>query len=302
MSRETAKPWAVPGLSGLPAALRGALWMGGALLSFSAMAIAVRELLRHMGNFEILFLRSLVSLLILLAILPRFGLATLRTRRAGLHVLRNLLHFGGQYAWVYAIAMLPLATVFAIEFTMPVWTALLAIPLLGERLNRGRVIMLVLGLAGIVIILKPGIGVVQPAALVMLAGSLAYALTMICTKRLSESDSALAILFYMAVVQLPLAFFPALPGWVVPTPADLPWIVAIGAAGLTAHFCLTRAVRIADATLVIPIDFLRLPLIAVVGAIFYGEKVDVTIMLGAAVIFAGTWYSIQRESRRLPRE
>ncbi len=288
-------------MNSLPAALRGALWMVGALLSFSAMAIAVRELLHHMGSFEILFLRSLVSLLILLAILPRYGFAVLRTGRFGLHALRNALHFGGQYAWVYAIAMLPLATVFAIEFTMPVWTALLAIPLLGERLNRGRIVMLVLGLAGIFIILKPGAGVVQPAALVMLAGSLCYALTMICTKRLTQSDSALSILFYMAVVQLPLAFFPALPAWVAPVPADLPWIIVIGAAGLSAHYCLTRAVRIADATLVIPIDFLRLPLIAVVGAMFYGERIDVTIMLGAAVIFAGTWYSIQRESRRLPR-
>src|SRR5437899_13094760 len=99
----------------MPAALRGALWMVGALLSFSLMAVAVRELLHSMGNFEILALRSLVSLLIVLAVLPRFGLGRLRTRRFGLHVVRNVLHLGGQYAWVYAIAMLPLATVFAIE-------------------------------------------------------------------------------------------------------------------------------------------------------------------------------------------
>jgi drug/metabolite transporter (DMT)-like permease len=282
----------------MPVALRGALWMGGALLSFSLMAVAVRELLRHMGSFEILFLRSLVSLILVLAVLPRFGLGAVRTRRFGLHVVRNVLHFGGQYAWVYAIAMLPLATVFAIEFTMPVWTALLAIPILGERLNRGRTVMLVLGLAGILIILKPGLGAVQPASLVMLAGSFAYASTMIATKRLSESDSALAVVFYMSVVQLPLAFVPALPGWVAPRVVDLPWIIAIGAAGLSAHFCLTRAFRIADATLVVPIDFLRLPLIAVVGMLFYGEPLELSIMLGAAVIFAGTYYSIRRESRK----
>jgi len=196
--------------------------------------------------------------------------------------------------------MLPLATVFAIEFTMPVWTALLAIPLLGERLNRGRIVMLVLGLAGILVILRPGFGVLQPAALVMLAGSFAYALTMIATKPLSREDSAFAVIFYMAVVQLPLALVPALPRWVAPTLADLPWIVVVGTAGLTAHLCLARAVRIADATLVVPIDFLRLPLIAVVGAIFYGEKIEFYIMLGAAIIFAGTWYSIRRESRRFP--
>jgi drug/metabolite transporter (DMT)-like permease len=278
-------------------ALRGALWMGGALLSFSLMAVAVRELLRTMGFFEILFLRSLVSFVLVLAVLPRFGLGVLHTRRFGLHVVRNVLHFGGQYAWVYAIAMLPLATVFAIEFTMPVWAAVLAVLTLGERLNRGRIVMLALGLAGVLIILRPGFGIVQTAALVMLAGSFAYASTMIATKRLSENDSAFAILFYMSAIQLPLGFIPALPGWVVPTLADLPWIIAVGAAGLSAHYCVTRAVRIADAMLVIPIDFLRLPLIAVVGMLFYGEPLEFSIMLGAAVIFAGTYYSIRRESR-----
>jgi len=285
-------------MSGMPAALRGALWMVGALLSFSLMAVSVRELLRTMGSFEILFLRSLVSFVLVLAVLPRFGLGALRTRHFGLHLVRNVLHFSGQYAWVYAIAMLPLATVFAIEFTMPVWTALLAIPILGERLNRGRTVMLVLGLAGILVILKPGFGVVHSAALVMLAGSFAYASTMIATKRLSGSDSALAVVFYMSVVQLPLAFVPALPGWVAPALVDLPWILAIGAAGLSAHYCLTRAMRIADATLVVPIDFLRLPLITVVGMLFYGEPLEFSIMLGAAMIFAGTYYSVQRESRK----
>jgi len=282
----------------MPVALRGALWMVGALLSFSLMAVSVRELLRTMGSFEILFLRSLVSFVLVLAVLPPFGLGALRTRHFGLHLVRNVLHFSGQYAWVYAIAMLPLATVFAIEFTMPVWTALLAIPILGERLNRGRTVMLVLGLAGILVILKPGFGVVHPAALVMLAGSFAYASTMIATKRLSGSDSALAVVFYMSVVQLPLAFVPALPGWVAPALVDLPWILAIGAAGLSAHYCLTRAMRIADATLVVPIDFLRLPLIAVVGMLFYGEPLEFSIMLGAAMIFTGTYYSVQRESRK----
>ena len=281
-----------------PVALRGALWMGGAVLSFSVMAIAVRELLRTLGIFEILFLRSLVSLALLAAVLPVTGWQVLRTQRFGLHVVRNLFHFSGQYAWVYAIAGLPLAMVFAIEFTMPVWAALLAIPLLGERLNRGRVVMLVLGLAGIFIILKPGIAEVKPAALVMLAGSFAYAATMIGTKRLAQSDSAMAVLFYMSAIQVPLGLVPALPGWVTPGLADVPWIVAVGATGLSAHFCLTRSLRIADATLVVPIDFLRLPLIAVVGAVFYGEPLELSILLGAAVIFAGTYTSIRLESRR----
>jgi len=283
----------------MPAALRGALWMGGALLSFSLMAVAVRELLRTFGTFEILFLRSLVSLAVMLALLLRFGAGALRTRLFGLHVLRNLFHFSGQYAWVYAIGLLPLATVFAIEFTMPVWTTILAILILGERLNRGRIVMLVLGLAGIVIILKPGVAPVSGAALVMLAGSFAYAATMISTKHLAVNDTAFAVLFYMSAIQVPLGLIPALPGWVTPGLADLPWIVAVGGSGLIAHFCLTRALRAADAIVVVPIDFLRLPLIAVVGMLIYGEPLEVSILLGAVVIFAGTYYSIWRESRQL---
>jgi drug/metabolite transporter (DMT)-like permease len=281
--------------AGLPIALRGALWMVGALVSFSVMAVSVRELLHTMGSFEILFIRSFMSLLFLLFLLPR-RVSALRTRHLGLHVLRNVFHFGGQYAWVYAISLLPLATVFAIEFTMPVWAAVLAMIFLGERLNQGRVVMLALGLVGVFVMLRPGVAVIQPAALVMLAGAFAYASTMIATKRLAGQDSAFAILFYMAVIQLPLGLIPALPQWVWPGLRDLPWVIALGVVGLSAHYCMTRAFRIADAMVVVPIDFLRLPLIAVVGALFYDERLELAILIGATVIFAGTFYSIRRES------
>ena len=278
-------------------ALRAAAWMGGALLAFSLMAIAVRELLDTMGTFEILFFRSSISFLIVLAVLPRYGIGALRTRRIGLHATRNVLHFGGQAAWVYAIGVLPLATVFAIEFTMPVWTAVLATLLLGERLDRGRIVMLVLGLAGILIILRPGLAVVHPGALATLAAAVCFASVMVATKRLSATDSPLAVLFYMSVMQMPLGLVTALPGWVAPTVADLPWIVAVGGAGFGSHYCLTRAFMLADATFVVPLDFLRLPLIAVVGALFYGEPIELVTLLGAAVIFAGIYYSLTRERR-----
>src|SRR5215467_8687679 len=282
-------------MSTLPTALRGALWMVGALVSFSVMAVSVRELLHTMGSFEILFIRSLMSLLILLFLLPG-RVKSLRTRHFGLHVLRNCFHFAGQYAWVYAISLLPLATVFAIEFTMPVWAAVLAMIFLGERLNQGRVVMLALGVVGVFVMLRPGMAVIQPAALVMLLGAFAYASTMIATKRLAGHDSAFAILFYMAVIQLPLGLVPALSQWAWPGLRDLPWVIALGFVGLSAHYCMTRAFRLADAMVVVPIDFLRLPLIAVVGAVFYGERLELVIMIGAAIIFAGTFYSIRRES------
>ena len=216
-----------------------------------------------------------------------------------MHLVRALTHLAGQLCWIYAIGALTLATVFAIEFTMPVWVALLATLLLGERMNRGRVVMMVLGLAGIAIILRPGGSALHPAALVMVLGSIFYAAHMITTKRLSATDSPLAVLFWMSLIQLPLTLGAALPQWAAPQLADLPWIVAIGGGSFIAHYSMTRAMRLADATFVVPLDFLRLPLIAVVGALFYGERLEAATFVGAAVIFAGTYYSLSRETRRL---
>src|SRR5262249_44476584 len=159
-------------------------------------------------------------------------LARLRTRLFSLHAARNVLHLSGQYAWLYSIALLPLATVFAIEFTMPVWTAILAALMLRERLNRGRLVMLVLGIAGVCIILKPGVAAIEPATLVMLGGAFVYACSLIATKRITREDSTYAVLFYMQVVQLPLGLVLAWPVWVIPEPGALPWIVAVGVCGL----------------------------------------------------------------------
>jgi len=275
--------------------LRAVLWMGAAVLSFSLMAVAVRELLRHMGVLEILFLRTLVTFTLVVALLPRTGLAPLRTSRYPALLARALMHLGGQLLWMYAIAVLTLATVFAIEFTMPVWVALLAVLFLGEHMNRGRVVALVLGLAGIAIILRPGLGAFHPAALVMVLGSLFYASSMIMTKRLSSTDSPLAVLFWMSATQLPVTLAAAAPGWVTPGLADLPWIAVIGAGSFIAHYSMTRAMKLGDATLVVPVDFLRLPLIAVVGALFYGEPLEAAVFAGALVIFAGSYYSLMRE-------
>lgn len=216
--------------------LRGVLWMSGAVLSFSAMAIAARELLAHMGAFQILFVRSVVMLAIVLVIVAQAKDAVTATRRLPLHALRNLVHFGGQYCWVFAIGALPLATVFAIEFTMPVWTAILAALLLGERLTRPRVVMLVLGLTGVLIILRPGLAIVDLASLIALAAAFLYAGNMIATKRLVSTDSPLAVLFWMSVLQTPLALITALPQWVAPQVSDLPWMLLIGVGSYTAHY------------------------------------------------------------------
>jgi len=278
--------------------LRGVFWMLGAVLSFALMAVAVRQLLRHMGILEILSLRTMVTLALVSTVIPRYGFTPLRTRRFPLHAVRAVLHLAGQFCWMYAIGALALATVFAIEFTMPVWTAILAALFLGERLNQGRLVQLALGLIGVGIILRPGLGAFHPAALVMVLGSVFYASNMIFTKRLSATDSALAVTFWMSVVQMPITFVAAAPTWVAPMLSDVPWIFAIGAGSFAAHYSMTRAMKLADATVVVPIDFIRLPLIAIVGALFYAEPFDPMVIVGAAVIFTGTYYSLAREQRK----
>jgi drug/metabolite transporter (DMT)-like permease len=280
-----------------PSHLRGVLWMLGAVLSFAAMAVAVRELQRHMGSFEIVFLRSIVMLCLALGFLTRAGFAAVRTRRIGAHFSRNLIHLVGQTLWVYSIGALTLATVFAIEFTMPVWTAILAAIFLHEKLTAPRLVQLALGLVGVLIILRPGMGAFHPAAVAMIVGSLCYASSFIFTKRLSSTDTALAILFWMSVIQTPISLALALPQWVTPIAADAPWIIGVGIGAFFAHYCMTRSMMLVDATVAVPIDFIRLPLIAVIGSAFYGEAFDPMVIVGAAVIFAGTYYSLSRERR-----
>lgn len=285
-------------LATLPPSVRAALWMIGTLLSFTFMAVGGRELSDTMAPFEISFFRAFGGFLIVMVLLWRTGFAQLRTRRIPLHVTRNVFHFGGQTLWFWGLSLLPLATVFALEFTIPFWTALLAAIFLGERMNVGRVTAIVLGFVGILIIVQPGAEVFNPYALIVLVAAIGFAVSNVCSKPLSATETPFSIIFYMNVIQMPLGLFAASFHWVWPEWADLPWLIIVGAAGLTAHFCMTRALRLADATVVMPIDYLRLPLAVGIGYFFYNEAVGWALVLGAAVIFAGNVYALRYEARR----
>lgn len=278
------------GAASAPASpLRAAAWMGGAVLSFLVMALSGRELSATLSTFQILCFRSVVGIVVVGALAWRAGAGVLRTERFGMHVARNVAHLGGQFGWFFAIAAIPLASVFAIEFTIPLWTALLAVPLLGERLGPQRIAALALGLAGVAMILRPGAGIVQPATLAALAGAVAYALSYLATKRLTPTEQPLTILFYMTLVQLPLALVGAAWTWQPPDWGDgtlWPWIVLVGVTALTAHYCIARAFALADIAVVIPVDFLRLPLVAMVGWMLYGERVDALAVAGMLTIVA----------------
>jgi drug/metabolite transporter (DMT)-like permease len=270
--------------------------MAGALVSFMSMAIAGRQLSAELTTFQILFFRSLVGLVVVLALLQRWGWERVKTRVFGTHLLRNVAHFGGQYGWFYGIAFIPLTEVFAIEFTVPIWTAILATIFLGERMNRLRVLAVALGFVGILVILRPGMAVVSVPALAVLGGALCYAISHVFTKRLSGTEAPLTILFYMTVIQLPLGLVPAMPHWVWPSAALWPWVGVVALTALSAHYCLARAFQLADATVVIPMDFLRLPLVAAVGFLFYGETVQIWVFIGALIVCAATWLNLKSAS------
>jgi drug/metabolite transporter (DMT)-like permease len=276
--------------------------MVGALLSFSVMAVSIRALAKAGLNiFEILAIRSGVALILLIALLavrPDLRVHAL-PRRMKLNLIRNVVHYASQYAWALSITMLPLAMVFALEFTMPGWTALLAVWLLHERLTPSRIGVIVFGLIGVLVILRPGFASFNPAALLVLAAAFGYAITMITTKQLTMTETTLGIVFWMAVIQFPLSLLGSDPTVFLhlDTRHILP-AIAVGIAGLTSHFCLSNAFRAGDATLVVPLDFMRIPLIAVVGWAVYGERLDIFVLLGALIIVAGVLWNLRAEAAR----
>ncbi len=284
--------------------VRVVLWMVGALLSFSMMAVSIRELsLGGMSIFEILAIRSGVALLVMLLLLlvrPDLRVLT-RPRRMGLHIFRNVIHYASQFAWSISLTMLPLAMVFALEFTMPAWTALLAVWLLGEKMTPSRFGVVIFGLIGVLVILRPGLSDFNPGAMLVLAAAFGYAIVMITTKQLTFSETTFAIIFWMAVIQFPLSLLGSNPANFLNMHLSLILpALGVGIGGLTSHYCLSNAFRAGDATLVVPLDFMRIPLIAVVGWAFYGERLDIFVLIGALIIIAGVLWNLRSEHAAAP--
>jgi drug/metabolite transporter (DMT)-like permease len=277
-----------------------AMWMSGSIVSFSAMAVAGRAVAPHLDTFELMTWRSLIGLgIVLVGGWVTGSLGGIRSDRLGTHVIRNLFHFTGQNLWFLSLSLIPLAQVFALEFTSPLWVVLLSPLLLGEPITRRRGLCALAGFAGILIVARPDLGHLSPGVLLAAGSAIGFAGSAIFTKRLTRHEGVISILFWLTVMQACLAILGAgIDGDVTwPDRTTLPWLVLLGAAGIVAHFCLTRALMLAPATVVMPIDFIRLPAIAAIGAVFYAEPVDPWVILGALVICAATWVNIRAEGR-----
>ena len=281
--------------------LKAALWMLGAIASFSAMAVAGRAVSHALDTFEIMTYRSLVGIVVLWVILTLTGQWRQVTRRSlGTHVVRNAAHFTGQNLWFYAVTAIPLAQVFALEFTSPIWVVLLSPLILGEPLTRLRLMSVLAGFVGILIVARPSPDTISPGLIAAASSAVFFALSVMYTRLLTRTETVLCIMFWLTLMQAVFGIiFSAWDGdMVAPSAQTLPWLVLIGLAGLLAHYCLTSALAIAPATVVVPIDFVRLPTIAIVGMLLYGEALDAWVFVGAAVIFAANYANIWYANRR----
>ena len=280
-----------------------ALWMSGAIVSFSTMAIAGRAVSDELDAVEILLYRSIFGLGIVLAGAWFAGtLSQINARHRGLHLSRNLCHFLGQALWFSALPLLPLAQIFALEFTSPIWVLVLSPLILGEKLTRLRVGVALVGFVGILIVARPGVVTMNIGVVAAALSAVCFAGSIILTKRLTRTETLTCILFYLTAMQLVFGLVCA--GFdgniTLPSLMVWPWLVLIGCAGVCAHFCLTTALTLAPAAVVVPFDFIRLPAIAVVGLVFYDEALDIFVLIGAVVIFAANYANIWAETRQPP--
>ena len=288
-------------MSSASATLKAIAWMMGALFSFAVMSVSVRELTGELHAFQMLFIRSAIGILILLPILHHTGWGQIRFDHLAGHGGRNVIHFTGQVLWIFGIGLLPLATVTALEFTSPLWGGLLAVLFLGERMNRGRWAAFGLGFLGVLVIVRPGVIPVSEGIVIMLFCAFFFGATGAATKWLTRRESPLAIVFYMVVMQTLMGVVASAFVWAPLAWHQAPWLLMLAITGLTAHYCLTNALAGADATFVMPMEFLRLPLVAVIGFLAYAEDFEVMILLGAAIIFTGNFMSIRHETRSVVR-
>lgn len=282
-----------------PSIPKAAFWMALSIASFLTMSVAGRATTAELNVFQVLELRSVIGLFILLPlVMISGGFAAMRTKRPLAHIARNVVHFVGQAAWLYALTLIPLAVLISIEFTTPIWTAILAVGFLGERLSRPRLAAIVLGLIGVVIIVRPGIGSVDPGHIVVLGAAVCFGISVVLVKSLTRTDSVVSIIFWMLVIQSVLGLIPALYEWRNPPLELWPWILLIAFTGMSSHFCMARALAYADATVISPMDFLRVPLSALIGWLLYHEQIDAFTAGGALLILLGNLLNLQKKATK----
>jgi drug/metabolite transporter (DMT)-like permease len=277
-----------------PSKPKAALWMAGWLSLMLIVAVAGRETTRELNVFEIMEVRSILGFFMLYPLVHLGGgFAAMKTSRPLQHIGRNLVHYVAQLGWFFALTLIPLGQVVSIEFTMPIWTAILAASFLGERLTGWKILAIVLGLVGVAVIVRPGTSAINPGQLIALGAAVGFGVSITMMKSLTRTENTVAIIFWMLVIQSAAGFFPAIYLWQWPSTYAWCWIVVIAFCGTFSHFCMARAMLYADATIVVPMDFLRVPLSATAGWLLYAERLDIYTVLGAILILTGNLLNLK---------
>ncbi len=283
-------------VSRIPAPVRGALWMVLSCLFFSLMNVLVRHVAGELHPFEIAFFRNAFGLLFILPWFWRSSLASFATTRIRLYGFRAITSTGAMLCWFTVLTMMPIAEVTALSFTVPLFATVGAALFLGEVVRIRRWAATLVGFTGAMIILRPGIETIDFPVILVLAASIFIAISILCVKSASKTDSAHVIVFYAAMLMTPLSLVPALLFWTAPAPKTWAWLAALGLMATLAHICLNRAFAIADVTAVLPFDFFRLIFVATLGLVLFGERPDIWLWMGSAVIFCATLYIAHREA------
>lgn len=278
-------------------AAKGALWMIAAAAALTAMAVCIRYLPAY-SILLMIFLRNVINLVLMAPSMIRQGKSMVFTQRLGTHALRNLFLYTGNCAWFYGVTLISLADVASLQFTSPLFTAIIAAAFLGEKIGSHRMIAILVGFAGALIIIRPGVIPVNLGTMMILIAAFLYSCAHVVTKRLSDTESGSTVVFYMSVTILVYSAIPAFVVWETPTWADMPAMIGLGVTGYATHYCITRSLAAGDASFVIVFDFMRLPFSAILGWLLFKEMLDAWTVGGALIIFAAGYYSTIREAKK----
>jgi len=215
-----------------------------------------------------------------------------------LHLGRNIVHYAAQYAWLLALTMIPLAQLVALEFTMPIWTLLLGAAFLGEPMHRWKVAAVALGVAGVLLIVQPDDTGANTGQLIALASAVGFAVSVALVKLATNTEGATKIMFWMLIMQSVFGLLPALTVWRWPSAEVWGWLIIIAFCGTFSHYCMARAMRHAEATVIVPMDFLRVPLTALAGWAIYAERIDLLMVFGTVLILIGNLLNLRKTPAR----
>lgn len=264
---------------------------------FAAMHAMVRYVSGGLHPFEIAFFRSLFGLAAVLPLAWRVGMSVLAARNPRLLALRGLLGGISLLTWFYGLSVVPIAVATVLSFTSVMFSSIGASLILKERMRVRRWTAVALGFTGVLIIMRPGFSAIDAGALIILFAAMLWGANTVLVKHVSRTDETVTIVMWSAVWLTVATALPAWSVWQTPTWSQLGWLALIGAMGTAGTYAWTLALKMADASLIVPVDFSRLVWAGVIGFVAFGEVPDRYMWIGGALIIGSTAYIGWRESK-----